>query len=88
MAEKVSEQRVAEIRRFLTRRGIMREAEELHYLSQFLTAFPDATLREVYIAGFGLILHDTFGDDIERAKLALVGEAHLRCNGDQSEVIS
>lgn len=71
VAEKVSEERVAAIRRFLTQAGIRREAEELHHLSRFLTAFPDATLREIYIAGFGLILHVAFKDDPERAKGAL-----------------
>ncbi len=68
VAEKISEERVAAIRRFLTQAGIRRETEELHHLSQFLTAFPDATLREIYIAGFGLILHIAFRDDVERAK--------------------
>ena len=71
MAEKVSEKRVTEIRRFLSDTRIRREAEEFHHLFQFLTAFPDATLREIYIAGFGLILHVAFEDDVERAKGAL-----------------
>ena len=82
MGEKVSEERVAGIRRFLADQGIWREAEELRHLSRFLAAFPDATLREVYIAGFGLILHVAFDDDIDRARAILLGEAGVRLGGD------
>ncbi len=87
MATKVSEQRVTEIRRFLSREGIRREAEEFHHLRAFLSAFPDATLREVYIAGFGLTLHYTFDDDIEYAKAALLMGVCLTPNGDGKEGI-
>jgi len=86
MAAKVSEQRVTEIRRFLARKGIRREAEEFQHLRSFLSAFPDATLREIYIAGFGLILHDAFDDDIERARSALVGEAPLSAGGHRQRL--
>ena len=86
MAGKISEERVAEIRRFLTVEGIRREADELQHLSCFLTCFPDATLREVYIAGFGLILHLMFADDIDQAKAALFGEARLTQIGDRHRV--
>ncbi len=82
VSTKVSEQRVAEIRRFLTEEGIRREADELQHLSRFLAAFPDATLREVYIAGFGLILHVTFEDDIERARMALLRKPRPRVGRD------
>lgn len=84
MAGKVPEERVAEIRRFLTSEGIRREAEELRHLSRFLAAFPDATLREVYIAGFGLILQVAFDDDIERAKAALLETVPFASRGDGS----
>ncbi|MGH7370203.1 MAG: hypothetical protein ACREIN_04875 [Candidatus Methylomirabilaceae bacterium] len=87
MAHKVSEQRVAEIRRFLARRRIRREAEEFQHLRAFLSTFPDATLREVYIAGFGLTLHYTFDDDIEYAKAALLMGVRLSRNGDRKEGI-
>jgi len=81
MAKKVSEERVVEIRRFLTDAGIRQEAGELRHLSRFLAAFPNATLREVYIAGFGLLLHVAFDDDVERAKATLLGEARFTPRG-------
>lgn len=87
MAEKVSERRVAEIRRFLIRQGIRREADELHHLRSFFSAFPDAALREVCIAGFGLTLHYCFDDDIEYAKAALLMGVRLTHNGDREEGI-
>jgi len=73
MAGKVSEERVAEIRSFLRAEVIRREAEACASLVRFLAAFPDATLREVYIAGFGLALHLAFNDDLDVARRALLG---------------
>lgn len=85
MAVRVPEERVAEIRRFLTRQGIRREPEELDHLRRFLSAFPDATLREVYIAGLGLTLHYCFDDDIEYAKAALMMGVFVNHNGGRRE---
>ena len=82
VAGKLSEERVVDLRRFLVDKGIRQEAEEVRHLARFLAAFPDATLREIYIAGFGLILHLMFADDIDQAKAALFGEARLTQIGD------
>ncbi|MFQ5795884.1 MAG: hypothetical protein ACE5JP_12650 [Candidatus Bipolaricaulia bacterium] len=66
----VTEERIQALRTFLQERELLDEIGDLEGLLALIEAFPDLSLREVYIAGFGLALHYLFADDLDRAKQA------------------